>query len=382
MSVHSPLSILVVYGTRPEVIKVAPVIAALRARPGVSVYVLSTGQHRDLAPTAEKTFAVVPDERLDVMRSGQSLVELHCRTLTALTDRIADIAPDMVVVQGDTTTTLAAAQAAFYCRVPVAHVESGVRSHVRYAPFPEEMNRRIVTAIAHLHFAPTRACADNLGTDHPSDARVFVTGNTVIDAVAEIARRLDTSRVREECGIPAGDPFILATVHRRESWGEPVARIGAALREILERHPRYRLVLPLHPNRMPSETLASALAGHPRAHLLSALPYEAFVALLRECHFVITDSGGLQEEAPYFDKPVVVVREETDRPEAVASGNAVLATTDREAIVRTASQIIDEPDVYARMAESPNPFGDGRAAERIASGILSFFGRAEPPDPF
>jgi UDP-N-acetylglucosamine 2-epimerase (non-hydrolysing) len=377
-----PLSILTVYGTRPEVIKVAPVIAALRARPGVSVRVLSTGQHRDLAPTAERAFGVVPDERLDVMRSGQSLAELHCRVLTALTDRIGNIAPDMVVVQGDTTSTLGAAQAAFYCRVPVAHVESGVRSHVRYAPYPEEVNRRIVSAIAHLHFAPTCACADNLAADRYSDGRVFVTGNTVIDAVAEVARRQGRAGVRDRWGIPEGDPFILATVHRRESWGEPVARIGAAMREILDRYQQYRLVLPLHPNRMPSETLASALKGHPRVHMLSALPYEEFVALLRECHFVITDSGGLQEEAPHFNKPVVVVREETDRPEAVAGGNAVLATTNRNAIVRETSRIIEAPDVYARMAQSPNPFGDGRASERIAAGILSFFGLAEPPDPF
>ena len=376
-----PLHILAVYGTRPEVIKLAPVIACLRETDDFRVTVLATGQHRDLAPIAEQALGISPDDCLDVMRTGQSPAQLNARSIGLLTTYIGETSPDLVLVQGDTTTTLSAAQAAFYCEVSVGHVEAGIRSHERYTPFPEEMNRRLITSLATLHMAPTADAARNLAAAGVPAENTFVTGNTVLDALTRVANLSGVDDVRRRLRIPEGGRLILATVHRRESWGERMVGIGAALRDVVDTHVDDCLALPLHPNPVVRDTLRRALLDHPRVRLFDAMPYTDFVGLLRCCHLVLTDSGGLQEEAPFFRKPVVVLREETDRPEAVASGTAVLATTDRHRIVNETSRLLDSPETYRRMAQSRNPYGDGRAAPRVVQAILSYFGRGEPPEP-
>jgi len=376
------LHILTVYGTRPEVIKLAPVIRCLRETDDVRVTALATGQHRDLAPMAEQSLGISSDDCLDVMRTSQSLAQLHARSIDQLTTYIGEASPDMVLVQGDTTTSLAAAQAAFYCKVRVGHVEAGIRSHKLYAPFPEEMNRRIITSLATLHMAPTNDAAGNLAASGVPAENIFVTGNTVLDALARTADLSCADDVRRRLSIPEKSPFILVTVHRRESWGERMSGICAALRDIVDANADYCLVLPLHPNPVVRDTVRRALQDHPRVCLFDALPYTDFVGLLKGCHLVLTDSGGLQEEAPFFDKPVVVMRNETDRPEAVTSGTAVLATTDRDRIVDETSRILNSPETYMRMAQARNPYGDGRAAPRVVQAILSHFGRGKPPEPF
>jgi UDP-N-acetylglucosamine 2-epimerase (non-hydrolysing) len=278
---------------------------------------------------------------------------------------------------------MTAAQAAFYCEVPVGHVEAGVRSHERYAPFPEEMNRRLITTLATLHMAPTADAAGNLAAAGVPAEHTFVTGNTVLDTLARVATFDGVDDVRSRLGIPEGSRLILATVHRRESWGERMAGIGAALRDVIDAHTDCCLAFPLHPNPAVRMALRGVLPeDHPRVRLYGALPYTDFVGLLKACHLVLTDSGGIQEEAPFFKKPAVVMRDETDRPEAVAAGAAVLATTDRRRIVDETSRILNSPETYRRMADAPNPYGDGRAAPRVVQAILSHFGRGEPPEPF
>jgi UDP-N-acetylglucosamine 2-epimerase (non-hydrolysing) len=379
--VRPPRRILVTYGTRPEIIKLAPVIARLRSTPGLAVRIVATGQHRELARLAQETFGLEPDLDLDVMQAGQSPSAVQARVLELLGQDFARRTPDLVVVQGDTTTTLAAALAAFYRKIPVAHVEAGLRSHRRYAPFPEEMNRRLVSVIASLHFVPTRRNLENLTPEVVGDALVFVTGNPVLDALAEVARHPGTRGVRERLGIPSEGELLLVTVHRRESWGEGIRSIAKALASLLDRRPGVRLAVVLHPNPEAGGALRSALEGHERCHLLEALGYSEFVGLMRSCRLVLTDSGGLQEEAPFFDKPVVVLRSETDRPEAIEAGTAVLAGTAEEGILRETVRLLESESEYRKRAQSPNPYGDGRASERIAQGILSFFGRSDPPAP-
>ena len=376
------LHILTVYGTRPEVIKLAPVISCLHDTDEIRVTVLATGQHRDLAPMAEQTFGISPDICLDVMHEGQSLAQLYARSVEQLTACFDDTSPDLVLVQGDTTTSLAAAQAAIFCKVKVGHIEAGIRSHKRSAPFPEEMNRRIITSLATLHMAPTDDAAQNLAAAGVPAANIFVTGNTVIDALSQTVKLIDVDDARRRLLIPGENPLILATVHRRESWGERMNGIAAALLDIINANVDYCLALPLHPNPVVRDALRKVLQDHPRVHLFDALPYTDFIGLLKSCHLVLTDSGGLQEEAPFLDKPVVVMRNETDRPEAIASGTAVLATTDRGRIVKETSEILNSPETYRRMAQARNPYGDGRAAPRIVQAVLSHFSRGEPPEPF
>lgn len=376
------LHILTVYGTRPEVIKLAPVISCMRETEGIRATVLATGQHRDLAPQAEQSFGLSPDACLDVMRPGQSLAQLYARTVEQLTEYICEVCPDMVFVQGDTTTSLAAAQAAFFCKVNVGHIEAGIRSHKRNAPFPEEMNRRIITSLATLHMAPTDDAARNLAAEGIPPENVFITGNTVIDTLAQTVKLDCLEDVRQRLGLPEERPLILATVHRRESWGERLGGIAAAFLDIVDAREDHCLALPLHPNPVVRDSLRAALQDHPRVHLFEALPYTDFIGLLKDCSIVLTDSGGLQEEASFLDRPVVVMRNETDRPEAVTSGGAVLATTDRHRIVNETLAILSSPETYSRMAQARNPYGDGRASQRIVQAVLSHYGRAEPPEPF
>lgn len=310
-----------------------------------------------------EAFSIAPDIDLNIMRERQDLAALTSSLLTALTPVLEETRPDVVLVQGDTTTAMTAALAAFYRQVPVGHVEAGLRTYSRYSPFPEEINRRLIAATATWHFAPTRRAADALLAEGTARDSVFVTGNTVIDALhAVIAEHPEAAAV-----LPPTDGYkvILVTAHRRENFGAPLVQICSALRELADRRLDLRVVFPVHLNPAVSETVHQLLDGHPRITLLPPLAYAPFMHLMRRSTLVMTDSGGAQEEAPAFGRPVLVMREDTERPEAVEAGTARLVGTDQATLVREALRLLDDRDAYERMAHAVNPFGDGTAARQI-----------------
>jgi UDP-N-acetylglucosamine 2-epimerase (non-hydrolysing) len=353
-------SVACVVGTRPEAVKMAPLILRLR-REGSDFHcrVISTGQHRDLLHRGLADFGLRADFDLGVMRAGQSLGELTGRTLTALGETLRRERPDVVLAQGDTTTVLCAALASYYERIPFGHVEAGLRTG-RDEPFPEEKNRVLAGQLANLHFAPSeRACA-NLVREGIDPAAIFLTGNTVIDALLMISVRIPPRIDR--------DPkrrFLLVTAHRRENWGRPMEQIGLALRELAERHRDLAVVFPIHPNPAVRETILRVLGGQERVELIDPVGYREFVALMKSAHLVLTDSGGIQEEAPAMGKPVLLLRDATERPEAVAAGTVQLVGTRREAIVQAVERLWCSREAYDRFARVVNPYGDGQAAERI-----------------
>lgn len=366
----APKRVLLIYGTRPEAIKLAPVIRQLQAaaKDGADLQgiVCATGQHRELLDEVHALFDVRPDFDLRLMQPDQALADLTARALVAVTEVIQRVRPDAVVVQGDTTSAMVGGLAAFYQKIPVAHVEAGLRTNDLYAPFPEEMNRRVVTRLARWHFAPTTVARANLLAEGVPDDSIEVTGNTSIDALRQVtAERLAPAPA--ELMPAAGQRLLLVTAHRRENFGDGVESICAALRQLAERFSDVRIVYPVHPNpnvRGPAERL---LGGHPRIHLCQPLPYGSFVPLLGAAWVVLTDSGGLQEEAPGLGKPVLVMRDVTERPEPIAAGTAMLVGTSTSRIVEAVARLHDEPAAYAAMANARNPFGDGHAAERIVA---------------
>ncbi|MFH1724557.1 MAG: UDP-N-acetylglucosamine 2-epimerase (non-hydrolyzing) [Elusimicrobiota bacterium] len=371
-------NILVTLGTRPEAIKLAPVLRALRRRRGLRVRVCVTAQHRELLDQILGPLMIRPDIDLDLMRRDQAPDALAERVLRAFRRVLDDERPDLLVVQGDTTTAAAAAWAACYRRVPVAHVEAGLRSFDPMHPFPEERNRVLIDHLSTLLFAPTRRAEENLLREGVARANVFVTGNTAVDALAWAMR----GPARGAPPRPdAEGATILVTLHRRESFGRPLESIFEALLEIVRRVPEARIVYPVHPN--PNvRAAARRLLRHERVRLLPPMPYLDFIGLLGRCRLVLTDSGGLQEEAACLRKPVLVVREATDRPEILEAGGGMLVGREPRRIVRAALRLLRDRALYKKMARSRNPFGDGRAAERIASAIerrLARTGsRAEP----
>ncbi len=360
--------ILVAFGTRPEAIKMAPVVHRLREREDrFEPVVCVTAQHRELLDQVLELFEIVPDHDLDIMTERQTLTQVTARALEGLTPVIEEERPDAVLVQGDTTTTFVAALAAFYQRVPVGHVEAGLRSDDRYQPFPEEIDRRLSSVLAEWHFAPTaRAEARLLAEDVPP-SRVFVTGNTVIDALQEA--------VEKEYGFPpgpiadalgSGRRIVLMTAHRRENWGEPMRDVFGAVRRLVGRFDDIHVLFSVHPNPAVREDAESILGETERVDLLEPIDYLPFVKLMDSATVLLTDSGGLQEEGPALGKPVLVMRNVTERPEAVESGTARLVGTHAERIVDEVSLLLSSEKEYARMAKAANPFGDGHAAERIA----------------
>jgi UDP-N-acetylglucosamine 2-epimerase (non-hydrolysing) len=357
-----PLRVLVLYGTRPEAIKMAPVVAAIRRRPEhLQALVCTTAQHREMVDQVQELFGLVPDLDLDLMAPRQSLNGLLARAVAALDEVLAERRPDWVLVQGDTTTALAGALAAFHRRVPVGHVEAGLRTGDLGQPFPEEANRRLVDVVAAAAFAPTERARRALLVEGVAPERVFLTGNTVVDALLDVAPRLPP-------GAGGGDS-VLVTVHRRESFGAPLREVFAALRELAERFPAVRFVFPVHPNPEVREVARERLSGLPNLELHEAFDYRELLVRLRDCRLVLTDSGGLQEEAPTFGKPVLVLREATERPEGVEAGLATLVGTDRSRIVAAAARLLEGPPPSPAPGAA-NPYGDGRAAERIA-GVLA-----------
>ena len=365
--------ILVILGTRPEAIKLSPAILELRRSGSFAVRTCATGQHREMLDQVLEVFGIVPDRDLDIMRPDQSPAEAASRMLAAIDPVLESERPDMVLVQGDTTTTLCGALAAFYRHIPVGHVEAGLRTGDLRQPFPEEMNRVVTGRLAALHFAATEGAAENLRREGVAGAGIYVTGNTGIDAVLHVKAALESGALTGG-ELPPVDPaakLIVATAHRRESFGGGLDRICRALAELAARND-VRVVLPVHPNPRVRGPVERWLAGSPHVHLTAPMDYVSFVDLMRRAYLIVTDSGGIQEEAPSLGKPVLVVREKTERPEAVRAGTVKLVGTDFDRIVAEATLLLDSPDEYRRMAAIHNPYGDGKASPRIREAIAEF----------
>ncbi|GMG80812.1 UDP-N-acetylglucosamine 2-epimerase (non-hydrolyzing) [Paralimibaculum aggregatum] len=379
------MKVLTVFGTRPEAIKLAPVIAAMAADPAIDQRVCITGQHREMLDPVLGAFAIRPDHDLALMRPGQSLNRLASRALGALDPVLQEERPDRILVHGDTTTAMAAAVAAFHRRIPVGHVEAGLRTGDLGRPWPEEMNRRCIDAVADQLYAPTPLARANLLAENLGPREIVVTGNTVIDALRLAEARLgsgqEAARIAELAPLAApGARLVLVTGHRRESFGQGFEDICTALADLAARQD-VRIVYPVHLNPQVREPVHARLGGHPRIHLIEPLDYLPFVWLLRRAHLVLTDSGGVQEEAPSLGTPVLVMRDVTERPEAVAAGTAQLVGTDPAAIVAAAARLIEDSAEHARIARIANPYGDGAASGRILAAI-----KGEPvsefaPDP-
>ncbi len=378
--------IILVVGTRPEAIKMAPIYRELQARDGAQPLLLSTGQHREMLLQTLAAFGLAPDHDLGLMRPSQTLPDLTARALTALSDYLDATRPDVVLVQGDTTSVFTAALAAFYHGIDVGHVEAGLRTGNMRSPFPEEMNRRLTTPLCRYHFAPTDWSEQNLLRESITPESIHVTGNTVIDALHwmheivsqrpnyadELAQRQQISpafrdRYLRDAG---GDPFILVTAHRRESHGQGMENLCAALKQITAQFPQIGVLFPVHLNPAVRQTVMPQLSGQDRIELIQPVGYEDFVWLMARCHFIISDSGGIQEEAPSFGKPVLVTRDTTERPEGVHAGTGTLVGTDPAAIVTHSQQLLQDQAAYTARSQLQNPYGDGTASARIAD-ILS-----------
>lgn len=373
------MKVMVVFGTRPEAIKMAPLVKALQATPGLQAVVCVTAQHRQMLDQVLRLFEITPEHDLDVMKPGQDLYDITSNILLGLRPVLSAERPDWVLVHGDTTTTLATTLAAYYARIPVAHIEAGLRTGDKYAPFPEEMNRKITGAVADLHFAPTTASEANLLAEGVPAASIHVTGNTVIDALLAVVDKLKTSAtLQTELAerfrfLDASKRLILVTGHRRENFGEGFQNICHALADVAERHPEVEILYPVHLNpnvRQPVQDILAA-RGLSNVHLIEPVDYLPFVYLMNRSHLIITDSGGVQEEAPSLGKPVLVMRETTERPEAVAAGTVKLVGTSREAIVRECERLLTDADAYQTMSRAHNPYGDGQAVARIVKTLQS-----------
>jgi UDP-N-acetylglucosamine 2-epimerase (non-hydrolysing) len=361
------------FGTRPEAIKLAPVIRelALRSKEFRPV-VLVTGQHRHMLDQVLRVFDIEPDYDLNLMRPGQSLSDVTVGVMRGVERVLLRFRPDMVIVQGDTTSALASALASFYQRVPVGHVEAGLRTNDKYSPYPEEMNRRLVGSLADLHFAPTRRAKDNLLREGVPRSHVHVTGNTIVDSLKAMLRSKAKWHVPVLDAIVPHHRVILVTAHRRESFGPGLEDICRALRMIVERNPDVDVIYPVHLNPKVRKPAHAILGGVERIHLIEPLDYLPFVRLMERSYLILTDSGGIQEEAPALGKPVLVMREVTERPEAVEAGTAKLVGTDAEGIISESERLLHNTVAYNKMARARNPFGDGRAATRIAAALLRF----------
>ena len=379
----SDIKVMTIFGTRPEAIKMAPLALELQRRPGIQALCCVTAQHREMLDSVLEIFKLKPDYDLNIMQPRQTLSTITSKCLTGMDDVLNEAKPDLVLVHGDTSTTFAGALAAFYHQIPVGHVEAGLRTYDKWSPFPEEMNRKMVGAIADLHFCPTVANQTNLQRENITQG-VFLTGNTVIDALQttvvkdftfaeDILNNLDYENRK----------VILVTCHRRENYGQPMTNIMTALRRIADAFPEVELVYPVHLSPVVQEAAHKYLDNHPRIHLIAPLAVDEMHNLMARCHLVMTDSGGLQEEAPALGKPVLVLRKETERPEAVEAGTVKLAGVEEEVIFSMASELLTNPAAYQAMAHAVNPYGDGQACRRIADAIEWHFGlRSEAPDPF
>ncbi|MFT0801534.1 UDP-N-acetylglucosamine 2-epimerase (non-hydrolyzing) [Bacillus swezeyi] len=374
------LKIMTIFGTRPEAIKMAPLVLELRKHPEISSYVTVTAQHRQMLDQVLEAFHIRPDFDLNIMKERQTLAEITSNALTKLDQLFQEIKPDLVLVHGDTTTTFAGSLAAYYHRISVGHVEAGLRTGNKYSPFPEEMNRQLTGAITDFHFAPTKQAENNLLRENKKVESIFVTGNTAIDAL--------NTTVREKYSHPLldkmdNDRMILLTAHRRENLGEPMENMFRAIRRIIEEYPDVQVVYPVHLNPVVRQAADRYFSGLDRVHLIEPLEVIDFHNFASRAHFILTDSGGVQEEAPSLGKPVLVLRDTTERPEGVKAGTLKLAGTAEENVYQLTKQLLEDHEEYHRMSQASNPYGDGKASKRIVEEILYRFGyRTDKPLPF
>ncbi|GBF35644.1 UDP-N-acetylglucosamine 2-epimerase [Desulfocucumis palustris] len=375
------MKVLAIFGTRPEAIKMAPLVKELGRYPGqISCRVAVTAQHREMLDQVLRLFEIEPEHDLGIMQPGQSLFDITGRALSGLEKVLREEQPDLVLVHGDTTTTFVASLASYYMQIPVGHVEAGLRTGNKFSPFPEELNRRLTGALADLHFAPTARARENLLLEGVRRESIFVTGNTVIDALlGTVSGDYVFTRPELKAIDHRNSRILLVTTHRRENLGEPMRHIYQALREIIESYPDVRIVFPVHKNPAVRSVVDSVLGGLERVHLTEPLDYQPFVNLMQKSYIVLTDSGGMQEEAPSLGKPVLVLRNTTERPEAVDAGTVLLVGTEREAVLRETRRLLDDKDYYRGMAEAVNPYGDGHASRRIAEFILYKYGMTKIP---
>ena len=379
------IKVMTVFGTRPEAIKMAPIVLELQKHPDkITPVVAVTAQHREMLDQVLGLFNITPDHDLDIMAQGQTLFDITSKAMMGLDKVLEEEKPDIVLVHGDTTTTFAGALAAYYHQTTVGHVEAGLRTHDKYSPFPEEMNRKLTGCIADLNFAPTETSESNLLAENVKPESIFVTGNTVIDALHHTVR--DDFQFEDELlqNIDFENKrIILVTTHRRENLGEPMRHVYKALRQLTEEFDDVEVVFPVHKNPKVREVVREELGGLSQVHLIDPLDYEPFANLMHKAHLILTDSGGVQEEAPALGKPVLVLRDTTERPEAVAAGTVKLIGTDRDVVYNEAKTLLTDEKAYHRMAESVNPYGDGKASERIIQAILYHYGMVDSrPDVF
>jgi UDP-N-acetylglucosamine 2-epimerase (non-hydrolysing) len=375
--------IMVVYGTRPEAIKLAPLIQALAGSAFFVPVAAVTAQHRSMLDQVNQVFGIEPEFDLNIHRPGQTLAEITTRALTGVHALLAEQRPAAVVVQGDTTTVFAAALAAFYEQIPVVHLEAGLRTGDPCSPYPEEINRRLATRLAALHLAPTSTSRSNLLAENVDPGTVVVTGNTVIDALLwTVGRQFDYGDPVLFDLDDTDAPLLLVTAHRRESWGDPMRAVGRALARIAREHPDLRIVFPIHRNPVVREAILPALGGLPNVTVTEPLPYSSFARLMNRSTVILTDSGGVQEEGPSLGKPVLVMRDTTERPEAVRAGTVRLVGTNEDLVVKEVGRLLTDPVAYAAMANAVNPYGDGRAAERAVAALAHHFGLGPAPEPF
>ena len=366
------IKLMTVFGTRPEAIKMCPLVLEMQKYPDfIEPIVAVTAQHREMLDQVLQLFAIKPDYDLNIMTAGQTLYDVTGRALAGLKDVLAEAQPDMVLVHGDTTTTFVGALASFYAQIPVGHVEAGLRTGNKFSPYPEEMNRKLTGAIEDKHFAPTSTSKNNLLKENIDPAAIVVTGNTVIDALQTTVKadyRFTDSGLQK--ALAGGKRLILVTTHRRENLGEPMRHVYQALRKVLENHPDVEAIFPVHKNPKVREIVDEELGKLAQVHLIEPLDYEPFANLMAKVDIVLTDSGGIQEEAPALGKPVLVLRDTTERPEAVDAGTVKLVGTAYDDVLRETSLLLDDSKYYQSMAEAANPYGDGRACERIIRKIL------------
>ena len=371
------MKIMAIFGTRPEAIKMAPVVRELLKHPEIETKECLTAQHREMLDQVVDLFQLPVDYDLDIMKQGQSLYDITDRVLLGLKEVLEKEKPDLVLVHGDTTTTFSATLAAFYQQIDVGHVEAGLRTGNMYSPFPEEANRRLTSVLTTLHFAPTETARQNLLKENQKDDHIFTVGNSVIDALLATVKKDYVFEDKELQDIEEHKRIILVTTHRRENLGEPMRNVYRALRRLVETVPDTEVVFPVHRNPLVRQAVKEVLDGVPGIHLVDPMEYEPFTNLMARSAIILTDSGGIQEEAPSLGKPVLVLRDTTERPEAVASGTVKLVGTDEDKVYNTAYKLLTDEKAYKEMAESINPYGDGHTSERIVQAILYFYGISE-----
>jgi UDP-N-acetylglucosamine 2-epimerase (non-hydrolysing) len=377
----TPLKVMTVFGTRPEAIKMAPLVKELEKYPEkIQSYVVVTAQHREMLDQVLDIFKIQPDYDLNIMQARQTLVDITTRALIGLDKVIKEVNPDIVLVHGDTTTTFVSSLAALYNQVKIGHVEAGLRTWNKYSPFPEEMNRQLTGVLSDLHFAPTKKSAENLLLENKPKENIYITGNTAIDALKTTVKENYTHPILEQLGL---DRLILLTAHRRENLGEPMRNIFAAIREIVEEFNDIQVVYPVHLNPVVREKAQEILGNHKRIHLIEPLDVIDFHNFASRAYLILTDSGGVQEEAPSLGKPVLVLRDTTERPEGIEAGTLKLAGTNKGNVYQLTKQLLTDKEAYLKMAKASNPYGDGNASKRIVQALLYHFNLTEQrPEDF